>query len=123
MKVTIYTTSKFFGSVVKHKGTLISHGRAKYAQYDAAPFVRYVPMGKRKPVGFVKGYKPYLLIVEGWNAPEPGGMFAEPEHKDGVTVKQSRYACFDDQYKQDFDALIDASNVKIVADYREKVSA
>lgn len=122
-KVTIYTTSEFFGSVVKREGTLISHGRMKYAQYDNAPFVRFVPRGKRKEAGIVKGYRPYIVIVEGWEAPDPGGMFTEPVQENGFTVKKSRYSAFDDAYKTDFDAVLAKSNLKIIADYREKVSA
>ena len=46
-KITVYTTSEFFGSVQKYEGTLIDQGRMQYAQYDQAPFVSFIPKKKR----------------------------------------------------------------------------
>ena len=118
-KVTIYTTSEFFGSVVKYEGTLIEHGTKKYAQYEQAPFVTFIPKGKRKALSFVKAYNPYLIICQGWDCPEPGGMFGESHVKGDVIIKASKYASFDDQYKTDFNELLSRSNVDIIADYRK----
>ena len=118
-KVTIYVTSEFFGSVQSREGYLIEHGTKKYAQYSNAPYVQYIPKGKRKIVGFVKGYKPYLLIVNGWNLPKSQGMFENSiTNKDNVTIKKSTYSCFDDRYKSDFDVIINQYKHLFVADYR-----
>ena len=120
-KVTIYTTGEFFGSVHKIEAYLIEHGRRPYAQYDQARFVVFVPRGKRKPRTILKGYKPYILIVEGWNAPEPPGMYGAPERSEsGAIIRKSQYRSFDDRYKTDFDRVIDSAGVRVVADYREK---
>ena len=118
-KVTIYTTSEFFGSVVKYEGTLIEHGTQKYAQYENAPFVTFIPKGKRKAIKFIKGYNPYLIIYRDWECPEPGGMFGESYVKGDVIISRSKYASFDDQYKTDFNELLSRSNVDIIADYRK----
>lgn len=111
-KVTIYTTSEFMGNVCKYEGTLIEHGTRKYAQYDNAPYVDFVPRGKRKPLRIQKAYKPYLLIVEGWGAPEPEPMCTP---QGGM----SKYSSFDDGWRRDFNALIEASGCVIIADYRK----
>ena len=119
-KITVYTTSEFFGSVVKYEGKLVEYGRKKYAQYDSAPYVHFIPKGKRKTFGIIKGYKPYLLIVEGWDAPEPDSFLGEAKESGDVVVRQSRYRSFNEGYTKDFDELIAKSNVKIIADFREK---
>lgn len=108
VKVTIYTTSEMMGHVVAREGTLVECGRRKYAQYDSAPFVTYVPKGARKATGFVKGYRPYLLVVKGWNRPQPGELYGKKVHQDAqVTVSASTYKSFDDGWTRDFDALVE----------------
>ncbi len=124
-KITVYTTSEFMGNVQKYEGTLIDQGKMKYAQYDNAPFVSFIPKGKRNGCRIVKGYNPYILILKGWNHPEPDGMYGEARQGDGVTIRESRYASFDDGYKIDFNNVIDkylADNPGLlIADYRESV--
>lgn len=117
--VTIYTTSEFFGSVVAHRGKLLAHGVIPYAQYKSVPYVEFIPKGKRKIVRLQKSYKPYLIIVKGYNTPEPSGMFAEPKTENGVIIKKSQYVSFDDNYKTDFDKILSQSDIEIIADYRE----
>lgn len=127
-KVTIYTTSEFFGSIQKYEGTLIEHGRRKYAQYDDAPFVDFIPKGKRKGVRLLKAYKPYLLICLGWKCPNAQEMFGlekVSEYPEGkVFIRESRYQSFDSGYKKDFDLVIDnmitRGDVVILADYRDR---
>ncbi len=118
IEVTIYTTSEFFGSVVKYQGKLISHGTRQYAQYKDAPFVEYIPKGKRNIARIQKSYKPYLLIVKGYNTPDPQGMFAEAKANNGVIIKESLYSSFDDRYKTDFDKILENSDIETIADYR-----
>jgi len=107
-KATIYTTSEFMGNVFKIECTLVDFGFRKYAQYDKAAFVRYIPKGKRTETGFTKGYHPYILILEGHGHPEPEDMFLDlGKSESGLNVKRSKYMSFDDRYKTDFDAVID----------------
>ncbi|MHA2012806.1 MAG: hypothetical protein ACTSWG_10605, partial [Candidatus Helarchaeota archaeon] len=115
-KITVYTTSEFFGSVVKYEGYLVEHGRREYAQYKNAPYVVFVPRRKRKAVRIQKGYKPYLLILKGWENIEPDGMYGKTETKNGVTIKTSKYNCFDESFKVDFDVEIDKYEDKFIAD-------
>jgi len=120
-KITIYYTSEFFGSVQSIEAHLIEHGKRKYAQYDNAPFVKFIPKGKRKIRMIQKSFKPYLLIVKNWNMPKPDDMYGKTEVKDNVIIRQSKYSCFDDKYKSDFDIIIDKYKNDFIADYREKV--
>lgn len=117
-KITVYITSEMFGSVVKYEGYLIEHGKRKYAQYDDAPYVKFIPKGKRKVCTIQKSYKPYLLILEGWENPEPEGMYGKREIKDNVIIRESVYSSFDDRYKEDFNNIINAHKSKFIADYR-----
>lgn len=119
-KVTIYSTSEFFGNVVKYEGYLIEHGRKKYAQYENAPFVTFKPRRKRNAVRIIKGYKPYLLILKGWDNPNPQEMCGKVKQEGNVIIKESTYSSFDDNYKIDFDNMIDEYREKFIADYRDK---
>ncbi len=104
---TIYTTSEFFGSVVKHEGTIIDFGVKPYAQYDTAPYFKFVPKGKRKPRGLIKGdYSPYLVILKGYNHPDPASMYDDPRYSENLVVRESRYTSFDERYKTDFDTVL-----------------
>ena len=105
-KITIYSTGEFFGSVQKIEGYLVEHGTRKYAQYENAPFVRFIPKGKRKVCIIQKSYKPYLLILQGWANPEPEGMYKKEKEINGVIIKESRYQSCDDRYRSDFDVII-----------------
>lgn len=114
-KVTIYTTSEFMGNVVKYEGTLVDYGVRKYAQYDAAPFVDFIPKGKRKTVRIQKSYKSYLLILLGTGYPEPQPL-CPPEGG------MSKYASHDEGWKRDFNTVLSKwESIKplaILADYR-----
>lgn len=126
-KITVYTTSEFMGTVQKYEGTLIDHGHMIYAQYDQAPFVSFTPKRKRNGIRIVKGYNPYILILKGWDHPEPEDMFGNSAGRlsNGVTIKESKYSSFDDGYKIDFNNVIDPYIAKnpavLLADYREAV--
>jgi hypothetical protein len=111
MKVTVYWTSEFMGNVVKAEGTLIGYGRMKYAQYDDAPFVDFIPRGKRKAIRVLKTYKPYLLVIEGWCGPDPDPM-CPPEGG------MSKYSSFNPRWKSDFDREVN-ERLNVVADFRE----
>jgi hypothetical protein len=127
-KITVYVTGEFMGNVQKYEGYLIDQGKMKYAQYDNAPFVSFTPKGKKNGVRIVKGYNPYILILKGWNHPEPQSMYGEPSTREnGVTVRASRYQSFDEGYKRDFNNMIDPYILKnqdiLLADYREAIKA
>lgn len=119
-KITVYYTGEFFGSVIKKEGYLVEYGRREYAQYKNAPYVVFIPRRKRKAIRILKGYKPYILILNGWDNPEPNGMYGTETKKDGVIIKKSTYTSFDDRYKSDFDRIIDKHKEKFLADYRDK---
>lgn len=124
MKATIYTDSEFMGNIMKHEAKeLIEHGTKKYAQYNKAPFVKWIPLGKRKPVGITKsGSSPMLLILEGVGHPNPESMWGEGKKVGDATVTEVKYASFDDRWEKDFDTMIDKyiaeSGAKVIADYR-----
>lgn len=123
-KVTLYTTSGF-GNMVKVEARLKEHGTRKYAQYNSAPFVKYVKKRARKVTGFVQTFQPTLLIVAGWGHPEPDSMMVadkEPSDILGVTISRGRYTSFDPQWQKDFDSqfadYLGRDDVEVIADYR-----
>jgi hypothetical protein len=118
-KITVYYTNEFFGSVTSVEGVLVEHGRQKYAQYDDAPFVVFVPKGKRKAIKILKSHNPYLLILNGWNNPKSEGLFAESITENGITIQKSKYQCYDKRYQTDFNRIINKCEPFFIADYRE----
>lgn len=104
--ITIYHAGAF--GVSKIEGKLIDYGTKKHAQYDRAPFIHFIAKGKRKPTGFVQGYHPYLVVIEGHGHINTIDPFNEAiEHKEtGLITKESTYSCFDEKYKTDFDASL-----------------
>jgi len=118
--VTIFTSSGFFG-VHKEEAWLLEHGTRPYAQYPAAPFVKFVPKGKRKPTGWIGTYKPYCVILAGHGLPvDPGSPFDPVESTTpGVACTASRYSSCDDRYATDFNAQLN----KFLAEYPETLVA
>jgi hypothetical protein len=124
MKVTIYKPEEFMGEVIKYEGTLIEHGIMEYAQYKEAPFVSFTPKRARSGIRFVQGRDPFFLIVDGWNNPDPVSGYLVSK-KGECTIRQSKYSCFDERYRTDFNEwvkpLIESGKLKIVADYRSSI--
>jgi len=119
--VTIYYSSDFVGGVNRIEAKLIDHGTTKYAQYNDAPFVKFIPKGKRKQIQILKGYKPFILIVSGTNTPEPPSFFSDSVSGNDVTSRTSKYLSHDERYLTDFNKLINPllnTKLKIVGDYR-----
>lgn len=120
--VTIYTVNGF-GSISMYIGTLLELGRKVYAQYNNAPYIKYIPKGKRKAVGYIKGYKPFLVVLKGINHPEPNCMFDKPiEQPNGLITSKSTYSSFDDRYISDFNegfnSYLEANKDLILMDVR-----
>ncbi len=103
--ITIYQSTAF--GVAKYEGTLVAIGAKKYAQYDNAPFIHFVPKGKRKPTGLIATSHPYLVVLEGHGHVSPADPFTTPsESSTGLMVSSSRYSSFDERYKTDFDPIL-----------------
>lgn len=117
-KATIIYKGGMGNVLVKHV-YLLAHGRKKYAQYASAPFVHYVEKGKRKPQGFVQTYRPYLVILDGWQNLESQSMWGKVETNPvtGTTISQGKYSSFDERWTQDFEAATKLTG--IIADYRD----
>ncbi len=119
---TIYSSGMF--GVQKTEGVIIDFGTKAYAQYDNAPFVHFIKKGKRKPEGFIKGFQPYILILDGINHPDVDSPFGDVVQGNGVTTNMTRYSSFDERYLTEFDAKI-ADYIKdktILMDIRHTVN-
>jgi|SRR5690606_3251833 len=118
MKATIYLTEDLLGSVVKIEGTILNYGTRKYAQYNNAPYIDYIPQGKRKARRIMKSYNPYIVVLAGINHIDPMDAFVKVDEK----CSKSRYLSFDKRYKTDFDFALDKyineNNINVIVDYR-----
>ena len=122
-KCTLYTTGGMFG-VQKYEITLKEYGLIlEYAQYKNVPYIKGIIKGKRLIQHFSKAYKPFMLLVDGWNQPDTLDPFTH-EKSDNFYVSKSKYSCFDDRYLIDFNnyinPLIDNNTLKVIVDYRFK---
>lgn len=124
-KYTLYYTGMF--GVRKMEATVCEVEVKPYAQYNDAVHVKYVEKGKRKVQGFVQGYKPSLLVLEGWGHPDPASMFNDPTlSPSGVVSRMSSYASCDPRWQSDFDAqmgkYLEKTGAKVLHDFRTKNS-
>lgn len=116
-KVTIYTRSGL-GNITAIEAKLIDHGTTSYAQYDSVPFATFIPKRARKARTIRQGFRPDMVIVAGWNQPQPPSAFCAPEVQGPVTVSRGRYASCDPRWQSDFDTMLASTEVEILADFR-----
>lgn len=95
------------GSVIKREATLIEVCKKDYAQYRNVAHITYKPKGKRTNYVTRSAYSPYILVLEGWDHPEPDSFLGPAKTQGDVVIRESRYLSFDDRYKTDFDNIID----------------
>ena len=103
-KVTIYTTDEFLGGITKIEARLVDCGYRKYAQYDNAPYVEYIPKGKRKARYIVRGYKPTLVVIKGWGHADPASPW-DTRVEGGLVVQHARYLAHDPAWVEEFKQL------------------
>ena len=123
MKATIYTRSEMLGNIVKIEVNEVTHERKKFAQYASAVHVTFRKPRQRLMRGMTHGYRPSVLILEGWGHPNAQSDFHnERDTEGGCVVSESRYSSCDPRWQGDFDTMIDAyiatSGARVVADYR-----
>lgn len=125
-RVTVFYTGEFFGNIVAHEGKLHQTGKGKYAQYDKAPYVDMTPKRKRTARRFRQTYRPYIVVLKGWNHPKPDEIlnhYKTIKEDKTVCVKQSIYTSFSGEYTSDFDKAfneyITNNKVEVLFDVRE----
>lgn len=120
VKATVYMVGDF-GGFQKIEGHMYDHGRRKYAQYDAAPFVDIKAKRKRSIMRYTKGYKPTLVIFAGWGLPEIRDLGAVKTSDENATV--TAYGLmFGESRSNNYNDFIDnlTKSATLIADYREK---
>jgi predicted ABC-type ATPase len=100
---TMYLASEFMGNINKIDVTDIKIKAKKYAQYEKALSVTFIPKGKRSPGGTTLTYSPYILVLKGYNTPVPQSSMKPI----APGVEQSIYTSFDDRWQADFDKVVD----------------
>lgn len=125
-KVTVYHKSSMMGNIIKTEMRLIEFGTQKYAQYPSAPFCAGIQKRKRKAIKLLQRYRPFMLIVDGWDNPDSAGIYDGGQvlsHSNGVKVTQGAHTAFSVGFKNDFNNMInshiDNGTVSVIADYRE----
>jgi hypothetical protein len=99
MKVTIYKQTEMMGNIIKMELTMDSYEYIEWAQYKNVLRVVGTPKRKRSKYQVTApGYKPFMVVAEGWDCPEPDSMFVP--HSDNTEV--GRYSSCDDGWVHDF---------------------
>ncbi len=119
-KATIVYGSDFGFSHHVVEVRLHAHGTRKYAQYDHAVFAQFTPKRKRNKRGITQGYRPSLVILEGWVADRVNmpSTFGEPEVLHGIVSRRSRATSCDESWDREAAAAVASSGAEIIADYR-----
>ena len=136
-KVTVYTQSSMMGNIIRTEGRLPTDeqmsrmrgvekafGFKKWAQYRSCPFAVVKP--KRKQLFRQmqsSGFRPFMLIVDGWDAPNPDSLYGKPEvDENGTGFAMGRHSGFDEGWTKDFGQTIStyltANPEKIMMDDR-----
>lgn len=101
--ITVFVSGAF--GIHKHEGKLVNLGRRNYAQYVDRPSVSWIPKGKRKAMGHIATYDPWLVVIEGHGHISPPNSFTPKTLTEtGFVVSKTRYGSFDRNYKTEFDA-------------------
>lgn len=106
MKATIYTTSEFFGNLVKHEVDLTNAVFEPYAQYKESLRLVFIPKGKRKALQIRKTYNPFVLVIKGHGHPNPEELMKVIKETEDCKISQSKYASFDERFAQEADELL-----------------
>lgn len=111
-KVTVITTNEFFGNMNVFEGRLVDFGTRPYAQYSNAPYVKFIPTRKRKPVCIMKTYNPTLIVIDGVGhnlTPNDEVVLSETSE---VRVTTLKYSSFDPRYVTEFLAKLKEKNIE-----------
>lgn len=126
-KVTIYKKGEFMGNIIKTETHLDHFKFDRWAQYPNALFIQHRPKRKRtmyRQVASPTFGSSDVLILKGWNNPDPDGLYDPSKRKvtKDVTINVGRYSSFDNRWQSDFDSMInqyiEAGEVEVVLDTR-----
>lgn len=114
-KLTLFYISDL-GGIVTQKITFDSVENVKYAQYENAVKITYIPQGKRKQ--YYSYFYSTLLVYEGW-LDLPENVLNIVENRDGMTIKKSKYgSCDHQQYDEILKYFNKQGNKTIVNTYK-----
>lgn len=121
-KITLYRRTML--GYTKVECTKWSHAVRKYAQYESAVEVRFVPVRKRKPRYFMETSHPSTIILEGHGHPDPDSAWGEAEvSENGVVSHTARHSGFSPEWDNEFNTKIDRylaeSSAKVLLDLRK----
>lgn len=122
--VTLYTRNSMMGNISAIECREVRVTVRPYAQYSHAVHVEFVKKGARKFRGFVQSYRPSLVIVDGYKALKPAGLFERGKKTtfEGGSMEQAQYAGCSEEWGNDFATDLDKwaaeTGREIVADFR-----
>lgn len=103
--VTLYRAGDFMGNYhgIRCKSATVWAVKVGYGGGWAVN-VTYMEKGKRKERGFSQSSHYSIVIVAGWDSPEPAGIFNAPRvTESGVSVSEGRYSSFSGGWRAEFE--------------------
>jgi hypothetical protein len=123
-KATLYFQGRgLIGNVQKVEVREVEVLRRQWAQYPGAVDCRFKAPRQRNWRRYTEGYRPYLVVLDGWGHPDPQGPFDVISDEDGCTVSEARHSFASDGWTTDFDgwlaAYLEATpSATVLGDYR-----
>ncbi len=122
LKATVYYIGGFFG----HNSIEIrlhESGYREYAQYPSVPYIVYTQKNCRTKKMMLKGYEPYIVVVEGWGHDKLSVFHTEKVTGLG-TVQTGKYSSCDSRWSSDLDLFlnekIENGSMKTLFDSRKE---
>lgn len=121
-RATLYYRGEMFASIRKVEVSAYAVRVTGWAQYSSAVRFFFTRKGGRQVLSMLQSYEPDMLILAGWDHPEPAPMMGAPEVDGPVTVQRARYSSQDPRWASEFNTMINAyiaeDGIEVLADFR-----
>lgn len=102
----------------KIEANAFGHCTRPYAQYRSAVSIAFVRKGERRVRRTVHTYEPTIVVLDGWDHPDPDGAWTDVSETESV----GRHTGFAPEWSAEFSVKIDtyiaSGHGKVVCDYR-----
>lgn len=114
-RATIYRCPEFGMGYRAYRVRNLTITYRRYAQYENAVELRFIPKGKRRERVIMETYKPTTVVVEGWDAPL---YDVSPFDRTGPMTAKSRHTAFSEGWGEEFENWLAAEGIDPSLDLR-----
>lgn len=119
---TLYIQSKL-GNIYKVEAREVEVLRRQFDKWPSAVDCHFKAPNKKNWHRYRQGYRPYLVILDGWGHPNPPPEWIDIKEDSECSVSQTRHSSCSEQWIANFDVwlsnyLKNNPSVKVLGDYR-----